>query len=681
MRLVLDVENTVTKRGGKTHLDPFEPNNTLTQVGIQNLDNPDEQYVMTFDHVDYQDISGDRSRQLQAVLDRTKLPVMHNAQHDLMWLWSCGFKYDGDIYDTMLAEYILLRGLKNPLSLQACAERRQLEHQKDDTLKKYFRDGYNTNEIPIKELDYYLRCDLNTTASLYHSIEADYNKPESASLTNVKAITFKVCKTLTRMYMNGIKIDTNVLDEVRKEFEEEHATINNRLNRTIRAYMGDTPINLNSPEQMSKVLYSRTPLDKKTWVTTYETISPEDFKEVVKTYSSIIYRTKASKCYTCNGKGKKYKIKKDGSNFKKPSICDSCIGKGYLLSNTKTVAGFMLSPQDKSWVSNHGFKTNKGSLDLLISTAKDSGRTDAVSFMEDYQRLSALTSYLSTFVEGISLYTKPDGMLHVGLTQHIASTGRFSGRNPNMQNMPRGGTFPVKKVFVSRWEGGQILEADFAQLEFRVAAHLSGDKTAIDEINTGFDVHSYTAKVITDAGQKTSRQEAKAHTFAPLYGASGWGRSQAEATYYTHFTEKYKGIAKWHIELGREASNLLKITNVSGRQYAFPYAVARGNNKFSHFTTIKNYPVQGFAADIVPVVVMELEERLKLLQSCVVNTVHDSAVVDVHPNETNYVIQIVKDLNNDLDAIIFEAYGVELKVPLLLEAKIGNNWLDTKDVV
>jgi hypothetical protein len=80
MRLVLDVENTVTKRGGKTHLDPFEPTNTLTQVGVQNLDNPDEQYVMTFDHVEYQDISGDRSRQLQAVLDRATLLVMHNAQ-------------------------------------------------------------------------------------------------------------------------------------------------------------------------------------------------------------------------------------------------------------------------------------------------------------------------------------------------------------------------------------------------------------------------------------------------------------------------------------------------------------------------------------------------------------------------------------------------------------------------
>jgi DNA polymerase I-like protein with 3'-5' exonuclease and polymerase domains len=100
--------------------------------------------------------------------------------------------------------------------------------------------------------------------------------------------------------------------------------------------------------------------------------------------------------------------------------------------------------------------------------------------------------------------------------------------------MPRGGTFPVKRVFVSRWDGGYILEADFAQLEFRAAAFLSQDPVAMEEINTGFDVHSYTAKVITDAGQHTSRQEAKEHTFAPLFGATGYGRSKAEAAYYTH---------------------------------------------------------------------------------------------------------------------------------------------------
>ena len=73
------------------------------------------------------------------------------------------------------------------------------------------------------------------------------------------------------------------------------------------------------------------------------------------------------------------------------------------------------------------------------------------------------------------------------------------------------------------------MEADFAQLEFRAAAFLSQDGVAIEEVSTGFDVHAYTAKVISDAGQPTSRQDAKAHTFAPLYGATGYGRTKAEA--------------------------------------------------------------------------------------------------------------------------------------------------------
>ena len=73
------------------------------------------------------------------------------------------------------------------------------------------------------------------------------------------------------------------------------------------------------------------------------------------------------------------------------------------------------------------------------------------------------------------------------------------------------------------------------------------------EIEDGFDVHSYTASVISDAGEKISRQEAKAHTFAPFYGATGFGRTTAQATYYKQFTEKYKEIALWHSRLAKEA--------------------------------------------------------------------------------------------------------------------------------
>jgi DNA polymerase-1 len=250
-----------------------------------------------------------------------------------------------------------------------------------------------------------------------------------------------------------------------------------------------------------------------------------------------------------------------------------------------------------------------------------------------------------------------------------------------MQNMPRGGTFPVKRCFVSRWEGGKILEADFAQLEFRVAAFLSQDRVAIDEVKNGFDVHSYTAEVITKAGQPTSRQEAKAHTFAPLYGATGFGRTPSEASYYEHFIQKYKGIAAWHSELAKEALREGLITTPSGRQFAFPYIERRPNGKPTHFTQIKNYPVQSFAtADIVPLALTYIESRLEFLHTCIVNTVHDSIVLDVHPEEVGDALAVIDNTNANLKGLIDERWDLDFNVPLLLEAKMGPNWLDIKDV-
>ena len=682
MRLVLDVENTITKREKKNILDPFEPGLELVQVGVQNVDNVEETHLFTLNHKEDQDVGGSRAKNIQILLDHTTLLIMHNAQHDLMWLWESGFKYDGDIYDTMLAEYLLQRGQKEPISLEACAERRNLNYQKQDTLKEYYKKGYNTNEIPLQELLFYLRSDLNITRELFLALEQDFAKPEAESLHRVKDITFRTCKALTRMYMSGIRVDRTALQQVRIEFEKEKAEIEDRLQRKTRDLMGDTPINLNSPEQASQVIFSRRIHNKKEWADLFDyTETQQEFRDAIDANSSVIRKTKASTCTNCNGGGKVWKTRKDGTLYKIPNMCKKCEGRGYILTQTKQVAGLCFSAPSKKWVSANGFSTSKGNLESLMATATSNNMESALDFLTDLKRLSAISSYLSSFVDGIDIFTKPNGILHVNLTQSVTSTGRFSGRNPNMQNMPRGGTFPVKRVFISRWEGGQICECDFAQLEFRVAAFLSQDSTAMQEIETGFDVHSYTAKVISDAGQPTERQAAKEHTFAPLFGATGYGRPKPVAAYYEHFNEKYKGVAKWHKKLGDEAMRFLKITNVSGRQYAFPDVTRRSNGSVSHFTMIKNYPVQGFATgDIVPVVLLEFERLLEPLQSCLVNTVHDSMVIDVHPDEVKKVLTIVDTINANLNCVIKDAYDVEMNVPLLLEAKIGNNWLDTIDV-
>jgi len=109
--------------------------------------------------------------------------------------------------------------------------------------------------------------------------------------------------------------------------------------------------------------------------------------------------------------------------------------------------------------------------------------------------------------------------------------------------------------------------------------------------------------------------------------------------------------------------------------------VRKASGRVSHFTQIKNYPVQSFAtADIVPIALLHIDELLKDKKSCIVNTVHDSIVIDVHPDEEQQVINVIDETNNALPQLIAARWGVNFNVPLLLEAKIGPNWLDTKDV-
>ena len=173
MRVVLDVENSVTWREnakGKPVIfnDPYEKGNSLTQVGILNVDNTDEEHIINLDHNEEKDIDGSGRAFIQALLDKTSLLIAHNAKHDLMWLWECGFVYDGEIYDTMLAEYLLDRGQRNPVGLAACAERRGLAEQKEDYLSSCLKKGINTNETSLSKLSLYLRADLRTTCELFH---------------------------------------------------------------------------------------------------------------------------------------------------------------------------------------------------------------------------------------------------------------------------------------------------------------------------------------------------------------------------------------------------------------------------------------------------------------------------------------------------------------------------------
>ena len=676
MKLTIDIENTVvTLPSGKVLLDPFTEGNKLVLVCTKTDTGKESSFW--FGHSTHH--TKNAQRLLQAQLDEATVLICHNAQHELVWLWETGFKYDGPVFDTMLVEYLFQRAIKEPLSLQAVAERYELENQKLDTLSESLKKGTSVDDIDGDELEEYCLVDVRATQELANCLRKKMFTKEYATLQNIITLTNDLCVLLSKIYYRGFSVNKNVLYEVKKEFEEEQREIKRVLSEHTYELMGDTPINLSSPEQLSTVIYSLKPKDKATWSINFSKyMKKADFDVAVKAHSEIVYRTTAVQCKSCFGKGYNTLTKKDGSLGKARRICRECDKTGILYLPTKKIAGLKFSAPAASWVANHGFSTSKLNIEMLEEAAKRRNLQEAVKFLKNVRRLSALDTYLSSFVDGIETFMKPDGRLHVRLVQHSTSTGRLASDSPNLQNMPRGGTFPIKRVFHSRWPEGKIVEADFAQLEFRAAAFLGDDSTAKEEINTGFDVHSYTAEVISNSGQSMTRQEAKAHTFAPLFGATGFGRTSAEATYYQQFTQKYSGIARWHTKLANEVMSTGMVTTPTGRQFAFPNAERRQGGTISYFTAVKNYPVQSISTDVVQMTLLLVEEimRKKQLKSIIVNSVHDSIVIDTYPDEQEEVKECIFAAEEGIRNQFLSKFGVDFAVPLIMDFKIGENWME-----
>jgi DNA polymerase I-like protein with 3'-5' exonuclease and polymerase domains len=229
-------------------------------------------------------------------------------------------------------------------------------------------------------------------------------------------------------------------------------------------------------------------------------------------------------------------------------------------------------------------------------------------------------------------------------------------------------------VVESRFEGGSIIEGDYSQLEFRVAGFLAKDSQAYKDVTDGVDVHSYTASVIG-----CDRQTAKADTFKPLYG--GTTGTPEQQKYYRAFKEKYSEITDWHDKLQKDAVTTKRIVLPSGRTYYFPDTKWTRYGTATNRTAICNYPVQGFAtADILPCCLVTLEKKLKPYKSLICNTVHDSIVIDCHPDEDDDVLEILKDCMLGAVDDLKQRYSIEYDMPIGIEIKKGNNWLDT-DVV
>ena len=689
MITVLDVETTFkVSVDNKLDSDPHT-GNMLVSVGYDHrsavqYDGKEGKGYLCFYHQDRPPT--DNGKQiLQAVLDKTTVLVGHNIKFDLRWLRACGFVYTGKVHDTMICEYLINGGSKVPLSLKKCCERYALSPKKTDLTEKYLQDKISFEKIPWPIVQEYGEADVQVTKELYEA-QLD-NMPDRLKAT--LELSNELCDLLTDMELEGIQISRENLMNIKEEYTKEIRTLESFLTGEIKRVMGDTEINLDSSEDRSRVIFSREVLDKKRWAMTFnlgyedrgnarrkkrpKRMTPAVLSQNVARQTRLLYKTKMESCNKCGGSGYFYAMKKDGTIGKQKRICKACRGKGVVYIRQKEIAGFKMNINSVDDITVHGFKTDKGMIDKLVSSANSQQKI----FVESYSRYNAIKTYLKTFIEGIEKGLDSKDKIHPQFMQCVTSTGRLSSRNPNFQNMPRGGTFPVRKVVVSKWQGGYILEGDYSQLEFRVAGFLAEDEKVYEDVKNNVDVHAYTASILG-----VSRQDAKADTFKPLYG--GLMGTPKQVQYYKAFKDKYKGVTRWHEDLCNEAVTEQHITLPNGRHFAFENTYRLRHGGVTNATSIKNYPVQGFAtADLLPIALIYLKKLLtdNNMKSKICNTVHDSIVLDVYPSEKELAIDLLKTAMLSLKSECIRRYGFEYDMPIGIELKIGYNWLDQKGVL
>ena len=332
-----------------------------------------------------------------------------------------------------------------------------------------------------------------------------------------------------------------------------------------------------------------------------------------------------------------------------------------------------------------GRKTDQATIAGLKATNKQQRE-----FLECFKELKKSDTRLNKYLTKFQQAVENDHLLFAGFNQTATDTQRLSsnGKAPykiQFQNISR----DYKRLFKSRHYGWKIGAVDYGQLEFRVAAFLGKDERAIEDIRTGFDVHSYTASIIfkkdlqwildnknRDPVAKDMRQRAKANTFKPTFG--GTSGTKDEQAYFKAFKQKYSSLARTQQHWVNTVVNNKEIETVTGVKFFFPDCKITSSGYVFRNEQIHNYPIQSFAAaEIVSTGVMLLWHRMKELgmKSFLVNTVHDSVVAEVAPGEEEQWTQVAETcLTEGVVSYLKDVYDIDFNVPLEVDVTISNHW-------
>lgn len=296
------------------------------------------------------------------------------------------------------------------------------------------------------------------------------------------------------------------------------------------------------------------------------------------------------------------------------------------------------------------------------------------TFLDAYTRYRSLYSELTKYLRKFGACCRErGGHLLAKFNQAATFTHRLSSSgeeySTQFQNLPR----IYKPLFRARKDNWGVYESDGSQLEFRVAVHLGRDSRGLSHIREGVDIHSNTAEVIG-----CSRQDAKAHTFKPLYGGSSG--TPDEQRYYRHFKEVYTGIAAAQDRWKNTVLKDKKLRTECGLTFYWPDTKMQRSGYITNTTSICNYPVQSLAtAEIIPVALVYMWHRIHAdgLPFLLVNTIHDSIIAE-GPTDAASVKQWHElsrtCLIDDVYEYMQNVYNMHLTVPLGCSVAHGSHW-------
>jgi DNA polymerase-1 len=312
------------------------------------------------------------------------------------------------------------------------------------------------------------------------------------------------------------------------------------------------------------------------------------------------------------------------------------------------------------------------------------------AIVEGILQYRELNKLKSTYVDALpNMINHRTRRLHTRYNQVGSATGRISSSEPNLQNIPVRTELGrrVRKAFVAqdapRWT---LLAADYSQVELRVLAHLSQDKALLEAFERDEDIHSATASTVYDVPlhevTKDMRRIAKVMNFGIIYGLTAFGISQQTelsieegGKFIEAYFGKYPGIRRYLTETTEKARSLGYVETILGRKRRMPEMYAPNFQVRQAAERIAvNMPVQGTAADIVKVVMVQMDEQLshRKLRTRMLMQVHDELIFEVPQEE----LRITKDLVTDIMSNALERKEIYFSVPLKVDIKVGYTWDD-----